>query len=170
MALLYHRYYLWLYTDPPLSAPLGSSNRNCLGQPAHNIIRGVRKLSHVITPTNGVDFLITAAVLYISRVHHMITIYAVLKRWTMVEHWAPFTRTEEKVSCCYQSFLLPKLDKWATVPLPLPYLAIRLSLWCLNDGGHRQNSKQSLLSFAAWATKAPVQNRLLTYTINTLLP
>ena len=32
-----------------------------LGQPAH--IRGARKLSHVITPTNGVDFLITAAVL-----------------------------------------------------------------------------------------------------------
>ena len=53
----------------------------------------------------------------------------VLKHWTMVEHWAPFTRTEEEVSCCYQSFLLPELDKWATVPLPLPYLAN--SLRCL---------------------------------------
>ena len=35
-----------------------------LGRPVHGIIGGARKLSHVITPTNGVDFLITAAVLY----------------------------------------------------------------------------------------------------------
>ena len=38
--------------------------------PAH--IGGVRKLSHVITPTNGVDFLITAAVLYALRVNHYV--------------------------------------------------------------------------------------------------
>ena len=41
---------------------LESALESTLGRPAH--IRGARKLSNVITLTNGMDFLITAAVLY----------------------------------------------------------------------------------------------------------
>ena len=55
-ALLYYR--LLLSSMVIHDFPLLFEPKLPLGQPAH--IRGARKLSHVITPTNCVDFLITA--------------------------------------------------------------------------------------------------------------
>ena len=51
-----------------------------LGRPVHGIIGGARKLSHLIMPTNGVDFLITAAVLYINSLTAYLSTYNSLAR------------------------------------------------------------------------------------------
>jgi hypothetical protein len=65
-----------------------------------------------------------------------------------LNHGWTFARTEAKMSCCYQYFGLILLDKWAKVPLHLPYLAICRSLRCLRTvaAAIAKTSLQSLLS------------------------